>query len=528
MTAARSDSSSTMRYPVVFLFFLFVLGILPGWLSVGSTSHRREASEEPLSQPPVAPGKTAQVQNLAQQPESPAPMPLGGGVLSPRESMLADGASASKSHGRIAPPTEDEFPASVAKSREALLEEAKMVATSAVQRYPQSPLALAILATWQMLTNQDNEAEQTWRKVLAMDNRFLDAYEALIQLAAKRQDDDEVVRLARSVVELAPKQEFGYLHLAEALSAQGKDEEAVAVLEEYASPNQNVSLKVQNLRIKILLRLGRYAEAEKLLDAIPAQLFDTELARLRADLAAAQGDPDRAEKYLQQIETATAPKEPAPESTADTRLPPEIKKLLADVALLETKAAKMYYVYRDFIRTEIYLRRAIALDPNCREAHRALVAFYQEQKRYSQMEKALEEWLRVEPDNLQIYVGLASCYGGRRDFEKTEAILQEAVRRFPETPLPLAMLARLYIDAQRKTDLAVPLAEKVVKLQPIAVNYQLLAEALEAVGRIDEALEAIEQAIKLDPNQPFFATVQQRLQQKAGKKPPPVKEGNTG
>ena len=527
MTAARSDSSSTMRYPVVFLLFLFVLGILPGWLSVGSTSHRRTVSEEPLSQPPIAPGKTAQVQNLAQQPESPAPMPLGGGVLSPRESMLADGASASKSHGRIAPPTEDEFPASVAKSRDALLEEAKMVATSVVQRYPESPLALAILATWQMLTNQDGEAEQTWRKVLAMDNRFLDAYEALIQLAGKRQDHDEMIRLARRVIEVAPQQEFGYLHLADALSAQGKDEEAVAVLQEYVSLNQNASLDVQKLRAKILLRLGQYAEAEKVLDAIPAHLAEAELAELRAALAAAQGDPDRAEKYLQQMETVTPSKEPATRSTAATRLPPEIEKLLADVALLETKAAKMYYVYRDFIRTEIYLRRAIALDPNCREARRALVAFYQEQKRYSQMEKALEEWLRAEPDRLQIYVGLAACYGGRRDFEKTEAILQEAARRFPENPLPLAMLARLYIDAQRKTEEAVPLAEKVVKLQPIAVNYQLLAEALEAVGRTDEALEAIDQAMKLDPGQSLFQSVHQRLLKKAGQTPP-AKEGNAG
>ncbi|MGB9689737.1 tetratricopeptide repeat protein [Thermogutta sp.] len=465
---------------------------------------------------------------MTKQPSSAPPMPLGEGVLSPRETMLAAAASPSESHGRIAPPTEDEFPASVAKSREALLEEAEMVATSAVQRYPESPLAQAILAAWQMLTNQDSEAEQTWRKVLAMDNRFLDAYEALIQLATKRKDYDEIVRLARSAVELAPKQEFGYLHLVDALSAQGKDEEAVAVLEEYASLNPNPSLKVQKLRVKILLRLGQYAEAEKLLEAIPSHLVDPELAQLRADLAAAQGNSDQAQRYLEQAENAIVSKQPIKQSTRANLTPPDIEKLLTDVALLETKAAKMYYVYRDFIRTEIYLRRAIALDPNCHEAHRALVAFYQEQKRYSQMEKALEEWLRAEPDNLQIYVGLATCYGGRRDFDKTEAILQEAVHRFPENPLPLAMLARLYIDAQRKTEQAVPLAEKVVKLQPVAVNFQLLAEALEAVGRIDEAIGAIEQAIKLDPHQPFFTTIQQRLLQKAGKKPTPVKEGNTG
>lgn len=527
MTAEYPDPSSTMRYPVAFLLLLFMLGILPGWLSVGSTGRGSVASKETPPKLSTLPTQLTRGETVAKQPSPPVPMSLGEKVLSPRESLLTSAASPSETPGRIAPPTEDEFPPSVPRTREALLDEAKMVATSVVQRYPESPLALAILATWQMLTNQDGEAEQTWRKVLAMDNRFLDAYEALIQLAGKRQDHDEMIRLARTVIEVAPQQEFGYLHLADALSAQGKDEEAVTVLQEYISLNQNASLDVQKLRAKILLRLGQYAETEKVLDAIPAHLADAELAELRAALAAAQGDPDRAEKYLQQIETVTPPKEPATRSTAATRLPPEIEKLLADVALLETKAAKMYYVYRDFIRTEIYLRRAIALDPNCREARRALVAFYQEQKRYSQMEKALEEWLRAEPDRLQIYVGLAACYGGRRDFEKTEAILQEAARRFPENPLPLAMLARLYIDAQRKTEEAVPLAEKVVKLQPIAVNYQLLAEALEAVGRTDEALEAIDQAMKLDPGQSLFQSVHQRLLKKAGQTPP-AKEGNAG
>lgn len=434
-------------------------------------------------------------------------------MLSREEQQTAASTARTGVTRRIEPPTSEEFPASVPGSPEALLGEAEMVATSAVRRYPESLLALAILAQWQSMTGQDAASEKTWREILARNERFLDAYRELMNLAEKRQDYAEVVRLARAVIALVPQQEWAYLRLAQALSAQGEDELAVAVLQDRQAQQESPPAEQTRLLASILLRLQRVAEAEQILQsALKAYPDDPGLHRLMADLATAQQQPEKAEEHLRLASLASADAV-EPNAAGDP-----LKELLYNLAALETKAAKMYYVQRDFIRTEIYLRRAITLAPDFIEARRALVSFYQEQGRFSQMEQALRDWLRVEPGNLRLYVTLAAYYGARQDFDRTENTLQQAAEKIPESPVPLAMLARLYLDARQKIELAVPLAEKVVGMQPIAINYQLLAEALEAVGRTDEALAAIEKALAEDPNQPTFEGIRKRLVEKIGQK----------
>lgn len=506
---------SSFPYPGAFIAVLFVLALIPGWLLSGRSEGNRST---PLAHSQGESRRTAQPQASAaagtapwgsQSPVAPA---LEGGVLSAEERRLGGLSDAREQPGsRFEPPGADEFPSGVPQTTEALLEEAEMVAKSAVRRYPESILAQAVLAYWQTFTGQAEKAEATWQAILSREERFLDAYAELIKLAEKRNALGEVVHLTRRVIRLAPQTEWAYLRLAQALAAQGRDEEAAAVLQEWHAQAEKPSAAVCKMLGGLLVRLGRVSEAEAVLQKAEAEApGDPEVHRLLADLAASRGDADRAEEHLRRAsqQVAAQPAEPSGDD--------QLGELVRDVAALETKAGKMYYAHRDFLRTEIYLRRAVAIDPQYIEAHRALVAFYQEQGRYLEMEQQLRDWLRVEPDNLRIYITLAALYGGRRDFAKTEATLEEATRKFPNNPLPFAMLAKLYIDARQKTEQAVPLAEKVVALQPIAINYQLLAEAFESTGRIPEALAAIEKAIALERQQPVFAAVRKRLLDRAG------------
>lgn len=438
-----------------------------------------------------------------------------GGVLSAEERTLgALSEGQTQSVGAVEPPGAEEFPPGVPQTPEALLDEAEMVAKSAVRRYPESILAQAVLAYWQTFTGKDKEAEAAWRAILSREGRFLEAYQQLIELAERRHDLDAVVHLTRRVIGFAPQTEWAYLRLAQALVARGSDEEAATVLRQWHAQAGKPSVAVSKVLGGLLLRLGRISEAEAVLRGAEARApEDPEVHRLLADLAAASGDAERADEHLRRASEQAVSH--AVEGSKGDRL----AELVRHIAALETKAGKMYYVHRDFLRTEIYLRRALTLDPHHIEARRALVAFYREQGRYSEMEQELVDWLRVEPDNLRVYITLAALYGGRREFQKAEATLQEASKRFPENPLPLAMLAKLYIDARRKTEQAVPLAEKVVALQPIAVNYQLLAEALECAGRTKDALAAIEKAIALEPQRSTYAAVRERLLEKTHQGP---------
>ena len=58
---------------------------------------------------------------------------------------------------------------------------------------------------------------------------------------------------------------------------------------------------------------------------------------------------------------------------------------------------------------------------------------------------------------------------------------------------------------QRRFDQAVADGERAVAINPnYADGYQALSDALETVGKPEEALHAVEQAIRLDPSRPDF------------------------
>ena len=74
------------------------------------------------------------------------------------------------------------------------------------------------------------------------------------------------------------------------------------------------------------------------------------------------------------------------------------------------------------------------------------------------------------------------------------------VSDFPDYALGYVELARLYLTAQKNLIRTIGLAQRAVDLQPSAGNYHLLSWTHTVNGQYPQALQAIEKAMALAPN----------------------------
>jgi protein O-GlcNAc transferase len=161
------------------------------------------------------------------------------------------------------------------------------------------------------------------------------------------------------------------------------------------------------------------------------------------------------------------------------------------------------------------LKRALTADPKSAEIHAELAAFYARQNKAEEAVAAAERALAIDANSSEAHRilglvfaawsdgGVAPPAGRTRDDLRRAAI--EHLTKILDTPavatdLSLQVtLARLHLRASQP-EKAIPILESVVSQAPFATEpYTMLADARIAVGRIDEAVGALERAAELDP-----------------------------
>ncbi len=109
-----------------------------------------------------------------------------------------------------------------------------------------------------------------------------------------------------------------------------------------------------------------------------------------------------------------------------------------------------------------------------------------------------ERLLEVKPDHHEglVYTGVIAQQAG--DDARASALLQRAVQLFPDSFLPHFALAATHAgngDLAR----AVALLERAVELDPLPQAYYLLGRCCYEMGRLQPAIEALKEAVRLDP-----------------------------
>jgi tetratricopeptide (TPR) repeat protein len=139
---------------------------------------------------------------------------------------------------------------------------------------------------------------------------------------------------------------------------------------------------------------------------------------------------------------------------------------------------------------------------------------------YGVVERAIQEQIQKDPENVALYEGLAMLYHQMEKHQAAVRSYEEILRRDPNRVAALNNLAWLLVTAPqeqlRDNPRALELAERAVALERTPEFLDTLAEAYYANGRVDEAVETIQEALLLaKENRPYYEKQLKRF--RAGK-----------
>lgn len=184
--------------------------------------------------------------------------------------------------------------------------------------------------------------------------------------------------------------------------------------------------------------------------------------------------------------------------------------------------AKLYEGDRRWEEALSEYEKAIAIDPKSGRLHydfaNALFEAQRPNKAISECERSIE----LAPDDAEAYLLLGQIYRSQLNDGNTELLdksidaFQKGVERDPYNVEGLFYLGRLLVFRGRHED-AIKIYRRLVEVRPdILSAHQQLVESLLALDRRDEAIEALEAALRYHPDNLDLYLTMGRLLEQAG------------
>ena len=383
--------------------------------------------------------------------------------------------------------------------------------------FPESEESLVLLGDFYQNRGQTDQALKLWQEVLKKNARRADVYDRMAKVAFATDDHETSTRLWRTALQMNPSLPNLHNNLARSLMQLGQYPEAQQLLE------KEIQLSGDNTPSYLLLgavhlELRQYEDAErcyqKMLELDPNSphacygLYQV-YSRLK--------DRKTAATYLKQFQQGKSQWRKTKKKTVVRNLSQadsEVNFYARCLARLCTDARKLYMAKDDRQTTEWLLTQAIELDPNSVTHHAALMSFHADAGRVQEALEVCRVIKRLDPNNIscQLNMGLLSARLGQ--FAQAEKALRTTIAMAPTQAAGYRELARLYLRAKTKQVEARGLAAQAVKLQAVAPHYFLLGWAYDVTGDRTRALEALQRAVALDPQNQTYQQVLQRMTNK--------------
>jgi tetratricopeptide (TPR) repeat protein len=161
------------------------------------------------------------------------------------------------------------------------------------------------------------------------------------------------------------------------------------------------------------------------------------------------------------------------------------------------------------VKDEQYLLNIIKRDPKNHANYDALAKFYLDRENLEDARDIYQYLTQHEAANPDYHAMLAYCYYRLRDFPKTAESYQKSLALDSSQPNRYYNLG-LALEAQEKNQEAVEAINQAINLEPGNLKYHLgLSSAFEKLGQTALAIEALQKAKQLDP---FSEIVAKRLE----------------
>lgn len=399
----------------------------------------------------------------------------------------------------------------IPQSVSGIQQEELALAEALARDFPQHDGPLALLATVHRYRGDTAQAEALWKQAVALNPKRSDLYEKLGQAAQRKDRLDEAIAWWRQGLEANPQAPGLRWQIANALVTQGHQDETLALLETECTITPTAA-RNHYLLGQIHLKQRAYEKAEaaykKTIEIQPDYYnayygLGMVYTRLK--------QPEQARTAMKHFRRLKANADASEDQRIIIDEVPHARKRIV------TSYVQAYNLYDSRRQAEIgerLLRRALELDPNDAHTWEKLAAHYYVNGRREQALRLFQKTVALDPNNPLPYINIGKLHALMNQPGSAERTLRQAVARFPDSGLAHAELAHFYLRSQMHPAEALALMQKAVALSPTANHYSLLTWAYDVNGDIQSALDAIQKAIALEPQNRRHRSVYERIRSK--------------
>lgn len=270
------------------------------------------------------------------------------------------------------------------------------------------------------------------------------------------------------------------LMLAEIYIAEKNEDKAVAILEDVAKDNENISSIIEQNIGKIYRDNGNFDKAIEVYKRLSQKLYGSQKATILIQL----GDVlNMAGKHAE----AGAVFE-------------EVTTLVPNNTSYYLISGKFYEYVKNYKKAEELYKNALKIDPLYAQVLKRLTVVYLLQDNTKDALTYINMVDIVEQD-VDYYLLKAECYSLDKKYKEAIPVLEEGVKHNPTNANILAMLASIYEETGNQKE-ALKYIEKAVKIEPNNHIYQNFLGFLYAEMdiKLNDALKLVEKALSQEPD----------------------------
>lgn len=390
----------------------------------------------------------------------------------------------------------------IEESAKAYNQRAVEVAERLVKTFPGRAEPLLLLGQVHYEQENYSEAMGVWEEGLKIDASQPAAYQAMGSMALQEGDYEAAIAHWRKALEVEPEWPGARRAIGLALMHLQRIEEAVPEFQQDLKISPDAS-QAHFLLGQAYSQLEKFEEArEHYESAIQEAPHFTSAFYGLSRVLTRLGELDAAKEALAKFRELKAGEQKAKREGEEAY--DDMVAQRGALARTYDRAGMIFREYESIPKAMDYFRIAAQFDPRNIVSRLHLANLYEGQGDLEGAVRMYEEIALAYPQDVRPLLSIGSTYARAARIVQAEKAFQRAIQVDSEHPIAYYELARLYMLAGMKLDVAETLAEKVVELAPIAGNYDLLGWIYHLNGKSSEAEAAASKAVQLQPENQIY------------------------
>jgi tetratricopeptide (TPR) repeat protein len=391
-----------------------------------------------------------------------------------------------------------------------LKEEEMELARYIMKEFPNSNGSYMLMGDLYARHGDSTEAMKFWEKSVEIDPTQFDAWRNMGRIALEKEQFDQAVKFLRKAIEIRPNAADLRSDIAKALMDSGNYAEAITELQ------QEIKIFPSSFTAHFQIAEAYRQQKE----------YDKAIEHYEQTIKLEPGH-SHSHYGLVMVYTRMKRRDKAKEHLAVFRKLRDnvnsaynareigsreyLVSLRESVVKTYLDAERLYRDSGNTAKSEELLKRAFVLNPNNARCLEKLASLYYTTNRASKALEYFEKIARIEPNNPISYLNIGQVATRLRMYDKAERAFRKAVTLAPNNPAGYRELARFYLRTNTNVAQALGLAQKALTLKKNAEAYFLLGWAADVNRDRAGALQAMEQAIKLQPRNQKYRQIYERI-----------------